>query len=76
MNYIHISTARKVMEAPEPFDITVLQKNGEIRRYKNIISLRYNFYKGTRRIKFMTSGEIRQIRDCLILELNGMAVGL
>ena len=38
------------------------------------ISLKYDFYKGTRRMKLLDSNEIRQLRDMCIFEVNGMEV--
>lgn len=75
MQYIHISTARKIMESPERFSLKVWKKDGSIMECNDVISLRYDFYRGTRRIKF-PNGQIRQIRDVLIFEINGMEVGL
>ena len=38
------------------------------------ISLKYDFYKGTRRMKLLDSNEIRQLRDVCIFEVNGIEV--
>ena len=35
---------------------------------------RYDFYKGTRRMKLLDSNEIRQFRDVCVFEINGMEV--
>ena len=35
---------------------------------------RYDFYKGTRRMKLLDSNEIRQLRDVCVFEINGMEV--
>lgn len=45
MNSIHISTARKMMQAPEPVDIKCWAKDGRILCLNNVLPLRYNFYK-------------------------------
>lgn len=80
MNKIHISTARKMLLAPEPLDITVLTASGELRTYRNAIGLKQGHYSGSRNIKLVGSpdnpgsGEIRKIRDCLILAVNGLEV--
>jgi hypothetical protein len=73
---IHISTMRQMLKAGDPVDIKLWTKNGEIQHYKNCISLRYNFYKGTRQIKLLNSREIRQVRDVCIFEINGLNVFL
>ena len=76
MNTIHISTLRKLLQSPEPLDLTLWTRSGEIQHWRRCISLRYDFYKGTRRMKLLDSNEIRQLRDVCIFEVNGMEVFL
>ena len=57
-------------------DLSLWKINGEILHYRNAVPLRYDFYKGTRRIKLLDSREIRTIRDVCIFEINGMEVFL
>ena len=76
MNAIHISTARKMLQAPEPVDIRCWTKDGRILELQNVLPLRYNFYEGTQQVKILKSGQIRTIRLCLIFEINGMEVFL
>ena len=76
MNAIHISTARKMLQAPEPVDIKCWTKDGRILKLQNVLPLRYNFYEGTQQVKILKSGQIRTIRLCLIFEINGMEVFL
>lgn len=76
MNKIHISTACKMLLAPEPVDLTVLTKTGELCTYQRVVGLKRQHYAGSRNIKFLDSGEIRKIRDCLIIAINGMEVFL
>ena len=71
---IHISTARKLLQSPESLDISLWTKSGEIQHWNRVISLRYDFYKGTRRMKFLDNNQIRQLRDVCIFEINGMEV--
>lgn len=71
MNAIHISTARKILQAPEPVDIKCWTKSGAILELNNAIPLRYNFYEGTQQFKVLSSREIRTIRINLIFEVNG-----
>lgn len=68
MNSIHISTARKLLQSPEPLDITLWTKSREIQHWNRVISLRYDFYKGTRRMKFLDNNPIRQLRNVCILK--------
>lgn len=76
MNAVHISTVRKMLQAPAPVDITLWVKSGEIQHWLRCVSLRYDFYKGTRRMKLLDSNQIRQLRDVCIHEINGMEVYL
>ena len=76
MNAIHISTAKKMLQAPEPVDIKCWAKDGRILVLNNVLPLRYNFYEGTQQVKLLKSNQIRTIRICLIFEINGMGVYL
>lgn len=76
MNAIHISTARKMLQAPEPVDIRCWAKDGRILELRNVLPLRYNFYEGTQQVKMLQSNQIRTIRICLIFEINGIPVFL
>lgn len=71
---IHISTMADMLMRPEPVDLVVLTKNGRILELNNCIGLKFDKYKGTRRIKMLTSGEIRTVRDILIMSINGCEV--
>ena len=76
MQSIHVSTARKMLQAPEPVDIKCWAKDGRILVLDNVLPLRYNFYEGTQQVKILKSNQIRTIRLCLIFEINGMSVYL
>ena len=76
MNAIHINTMREMLQHPEPVDISLFTAKGAVQHYNNCISLRYNFRAGTRTIKLLTSGQIRQVRDVCIFQINGMEVFL
>ena len=76
MAAIHISQARRMLDRGTPVSLTVLKKNGSLMHADEVISLRYDYYKGTRRIKFLRSGQIRSIRDVCILRLNEYEVFL
>ena len=70
------NTMREMLAHPEPVDISLFTSKGEVQHYKNCISLRYDFRTGTRRIKLLSSGQIRQVRDVCIFQINGMEVFL
>ena len=74
MQAIHITTLRKLLQSPDPLDLTLWTRSGEIQHWRRCIPLRYDFYKGTRRMKLLDSNEIRQLRDVCIFEVNGMEV--
>lgn len=76
MQSIHITTLRKVLASPEPVDLTLWTKSGEIQYWRRCISLKYDFYKGTRRMKPLDSNEIRQLRDVCIFEVNEIKIFL
>ena len=76
MNAIHISTARKILQAPEPVDIKCWTKSGAVLELTNAIPLRYNFYEGTQQFKILASHQIRTIRINLIFEINHIPVFL
>ncbi len=73
-NRIHISTVRKILASPEPVTLTVCTAKGEVQTYRRCVGLKADHYSGTRRVKLLDSGEIRRIRDSLILALNDMEV--
>ena len=70
MQSIHITTLRKILSSPDPIDIRLWTRSGEIQSWHRCISLKYDFYKGTRRMKLLDSNEIRQLRDVCIFEVN------
>lgn len=51
MQAIHLSTARRILQAPEPVSLRVWAKDGRILEFNNAIPLRYNFYEGTQQFK-------------------------
>jgi hypothetical protein len=76
MQAIHISTAKRILQAPEPVSLRCWAKDGRILELNNAIPLRYNFYEGTQQFKILASRQIRTIRLSCIFELNGMTVFL
>ena len=76
MTTIHISTARLMLNRPDPVDIRLWTRSGEIQEWRRCISIKYDHYKGTRKFKLLDSNQIRQMRECCLFELNGMEVFL
>ena len=73
---IHISTMADMLMKPDPVDLVVMTKDGRVLNINNCIGLKFDKYKGTRRVKQLDSGQIRTIRDILILKINGCEVML
>lgn len=71
---VFIATARQMIDSGDPVDLTVLTKEGNVLRLQDCVGLKYDFRKGTRRVKLLRSHEIREIRDVLIMEINNMTV--
>ena len=69
---IHITTLKRMLQSLDPVDIKLWTRSGEIQCWHRCISLRYDFYKGTRRMKLLDSNEIRQLRDVCVFEINGI----
>ena len=44
---IHITTLKRMFQSPEPVDLKLWTRSGEIQCWHRYISLRYDFYKGT-----------------------------
>jgi hypothetical protein len=76
MDSLHISQARPILDRGEPVSLVVVKKNGQLMEANNVVSLRYDYYKGTRTIKFLASGQIRLIHDCCIIALNDFEIYL
>lgn len=72
---VHISTMQKMLNTGDPVSLRVWTARGEIIDLPHCISLRYNFYSGTRNIKLL-SGQIRRVRDVCIFSINDMEVFL
>lgn len=45
MQSIHITTLRKILSSPDPIDIRLWTRNGEIQYWHRSISPKYDFYK-------------------------------
>ena len=76
MNAIHISTARAILNAPEPVDVSFFKSDGSAVTMRRCVSLRYDFRGGYRNLKSLESGAIRRVRDVCIFAVNGLEVFL
>jgi hypothetical protein len=73
---IHISTARKMLDAGDPVDISFWTKDGELISLHDVVGLSYNFRSGTHNIKLLASRQIRTIRDICLYKINDMTIFL
>ena len=71
---MHLSDAIALLNGKEPVDLVVLKADGCFARINGCVGLRHNHYAGTRHVKILASGQVRQIRDVLILSVNGIPV--
>ena len=55
-----------MLQSPAPVNIKLWTRSGENQCWNRCISLCYDFYKETRRIKLLDSNEIRQLRDVCV----------
>lgn len=63
-----------MLQAPDPVDLVVLDKSGRVLKLDNCVGLKFDLYRGTRRVKLLASGQIRTIRDILVMSINGCEV--
>lgn len=63
-----------MLKRPDPVDLVVLAKDGRVMYLNNCVGLKFDLYKGTRRVRLVDSGQIRCIRDILIMSINGCEV--
>ena len=73
---LHLSSARKIMQQDKAFSIVFLTAEAKKIRIENAVSLKWDLRTGTRTLKAIPSGQIRRIRDSLILEINDTPVYL
>lgn len=71
---IHLSAARKIMDLDRSFSITFLTADARTVTIDCAVSLKWDLRTGTRTIKAIPSGQIRRVRDSLIMAINGEEV--
>lgn len=74
MDMLHLSSVKKMMASGETVTLKVLTAKGELKTYPDCVSLKYNHRAGCRNIKLLASGQVRKIKDILIMECNGYEV--
>ncbi len=73
---VHITTARKMIDAGDPVDLWLWAADGRVLNYKNCVGLRYNFRTGTRQVKLLDSRQIRTLRDVCLFKINDIEIFL
>ena len=73
---IHLSQALAMLNNGQRVNLRVVNLKGQIMEWDDVISLRYDHYKGTRSIKFPRSGQIRTIHDVCIIGIDDFEVFL
>ena len=74
MTDIHISQARSIMRMNMPFSVDFLTADARCIHIHQAVSLKWDPDTGTRTIKNIKSGQIRRIRDVLILRINDIEI--
>lgn len=74
MEAIHLKTALKILNEGKPVTLKVLTAKGELRVYENCVALPHKEKTTYRNIRLPASGQIRKIRDILIIGLNDLEV--
>lgn len=70
---IHISEVHRIVERGE-FSLKFVATSGEIIDVKRAICSSFHSEGRTMNIKFCDSGQIRKVRRCSIIEINGKEV--
>ena len=65
-----------MLDKGQPVTLRYVKRNGSVIVMEQTVSLRYDFYKRTRTVKLLRSGEKRTIRDVCIIGINDMEVFL
>lgn len=73
MEDVHISTVRAMLAKKEPVTVSYVTKDGRLETIHNAVPLGVQFYSGTRNFK-LANGDIRKVRDNLIVAVNSLQV--
>ncbi|MDE5653640.1 MAG: hypothetical protein K2G75_00555 [Muribaculaceae bacterium] len=76
MQAIHLKTALEMLNEGKPVTLTALTAKGEINTYEECVALPRPGKKTWRNYKMLRSGQIRRIRDVLIIGINEFEVYL
>lgn len=74
MKAIHLKTALQMLNSGRPVTLRVLTTSGELNVYENCVGLKHTQKKSYRNIRLLASGQIRKIRDILIIGIDGFEV--
>ena len=65
-----------MLDSGKPVSLTYVKKNGQIMNVDNAVSLRYDYYAGTRTIKLLRNGRKLTIHDVCIIAIDDFEVFL
>lgn len=66
-----------MLDSGHPVDLDVVKlRDGSVIHFKQVVSLRYDYYRGTRTLRILASHQIRTIHDCLIIGIDDFEVFL
>ncbi len=65
-----------MLDSGRPVSLSYVKKNGQIMNVDNVVSLRYDYYAGTRTIKLLRNGQKRTIHDVCIISIDDFEVFL
>lgn len=75
-NAIHISQARRILSLGQPVELKYVKKDGSVIVMEHLVSIRHDYYKGTRTVKLLRNGQKKTIHDCCIIGINDFEVYL
>lgn len=65
-----------MLDSGRPVSLSYVKKNGQIMKVDNVVSLRYDYYAGTRTIKILHNGRKLTIHDVCIIAIDDFEVFL
>lgn len=74
MNALHISDVRRMLDHGKHVTLRVITSKGTVLEAKEVVSLGFDFYAGTRTIKYLRSGAKRTVRDVCIIGIDDFEV--
>ncbi len=74
MDSIHLKQALQMLNSGKPVTLRVLTAKGELRVYEECVGLAHPPKQPWRNVRLLRSGQIRRIRDILIIGIDDLEV--